>query len=137
MLYPEVVGRELKVENLIAKNMQKFLQRVESNIQMAKMTKCKIGMRYNATCPVIVNSFLKCKWSDIDDTGNFCFQCSAIKLLEDLEERCNVIMNDKPMQDGKFSKLLKQTIMIFIKTSTMQTAFIWMSAKGKRESSQF
>ena len=102
MLYPEVVGRELKVENLIAKNMQTFLQRVESNVQMAKMTKCKIGMKYNATCPVIVNSFLKCKWSDIDDTGNFCFQCSAIKLLEDLEERCKIIMNDKPARDGKF-----------------------------------
>ena len=101
LLYPELVGRELKVENLIAKEMQKYLQRVESNTQMTKMTKCKIGMKYNATCPTIVNSFLKCKWGDIDDTGNFCFQCGAINLLEDLEERCNIIMNDKPVRDGK------------------------------------
>ena len=133
MLYPELVGREHKVESLVGNEMQKFLQQVESNIQMAKMTKCKIGMKYNATCPTIVNSFLKCKWSDIDDTGNFCFQCSALNLLEDLEQRCNIIMNDKPIRDGESSISTRIPLKIVFKTSTMQTVCILMFVKVRKE----
>ena len=92
----------MKVESLVANEMKNFLQMVESNIQMTKMMKCKINMNYNATCPVLINSFVKCKWSDIDDSGNFCFQCSAANLLDDLETRCKVIMTDKTAHDGKY-----------------------------------
>ena len=101
MLYPETVGRELKVENLVANEMQKFLQVVESDIQMTRMLKCKINLNYNATCPKLINSFLTCKWSYIDDSGNFCFQCCAKNLLSDLEDRCKIIMHDKSATDGK------------------------------------
>ena len=98
MLYPECVGREQKVEPLVAKEMEKYLQATESNIQMIKNIKCKYNMSYNASCPLLSNSMLPCEgWiGEQNGTNDPCYQCKAVALLGDLEERCRIITNDVP-----------------------------------------
>ena len=97
MLYPECVGKEQKVESLVAKEMEKYLQITESCIQMNKIIKCKYNMNYNASCPLVTNSMLSCNGNGIAiGNDNFCYQCGAISLLADLEEICRLITNDCP-----------------------------------------
>ena len=96
-LYPENVGKEQKIEQLVAKEMEKLLEVAESNIQMTKLLKCKTNMNYSFGCPTLINSALQCKWNG---TENFCYPCGAADLMKDLEERCRMITNDRQIRDG-------------------------------------
>lgn len=98
MLYPECIGKEQKVESLVAKEMEKYLQITESSIQMIKIVKCKYNMNYNANCPLLTNSMISCYGNNAD---NFCYQCNAVGLLGDLEERCRMITMDNPPGIGE------------------------------------